>query len=210
MDPTPGEQLATTDDPVKLQAPPFKMRLFASRIDRPCMLALVALTTAVGRYAGQMEHWHAPQSLNGLQIGTLDSDLELDAIPLASETEATLEAWFSSLSPAFTCRRQVEPKEWSQGAVYVAAELIPRLYWMAHPDDNREILGLLLVTDSNGQLVSTAWYRSSPPPENGHAFKTDFFSGRLVLVRDGDGKPSVDPKFIKENVDWYSIAMPLR
>jgi hypothetical protein len=148
--------------------------------------------------------------LNGLQIATLDCDLELDAVPLASETEATLEAWFESLSPAFTCRRQVEPTEWSRGAATVAAELTPRLYWMVHPDDALEILGLLLVMDSNGQLVSTAWYRSSPPPENGHAFKTESFRGRLTLVRDRDGKPSVDPELIKENVDWHNIAMPLR
>jgi hypothetical protein len=81
---------------------------------------------------------------------------------------------------------------------------------MVHPDDADEILGLLLVIDSNGQLVSTAWYRSSPPDEKGRAFKTDSFRGRLALVRDRDGNPSVDPENIKENKDWYNIAMPLR
>ncbi len=208
MDPTTGEPITSPDAPIKLQVPPFKMRLSGYQVGRPDVLVLFALSTAVGHYAGQTEHWYAELGVNGLRP-VLEGDLEVDAVPLAAETEATLEAWVRSLSPAFTCRRQVRSTDWNRGAVVVASGNQSRLYWMPHPDNTLEILGLLLVTDKNGQLVSTAWYRSSAPAEDGYAFRSESFNGRLTLVLDDDGNPSSDPDLIKKEVSWHSIVMPL-
>ena len=208
MDLTPGEPSPSPDAPVKLQVPPFKMRLSSYQVGRPDVLVLFALSTAVGRYAGQTEHWYAELGVHGLRP-MLEGDLEVDAVPLAAETEGTLEAWVRSLLPAFTCRRQVRSTDWNRGAVVVAAGNQARLYWMPHPDNALEILGLLLVTDKDGQLISTAWYRSTAPAEDGYAFRSESFSGRLTLVRDGDGNPSTDPEFIQKELDWHSIVMPL-
>jgi hypothetical protein len=99
--------------------------------------------------------------------------------------------------------------EWARGAVVVSTDLTAYLYWTPHPDDAKEILCLLLATISSGTLVSSAWYRTAPPREDGLAFRADTFSGRLALVRDGSGSPSADPNLIRQT-SWYSISMPSR
>lgn len=203
-----GEDLDTSDDPHKTQAPPFKLKLLMGQIPQ---LALVALKsnagaspgqTSLGPFLGQMEYWFAPEGL------ALSDDLTFEAVPVGAETDATIAEWVRPLAPAFECSRLVQQTEWDKGTLEVREDQIAYLLWTTHPDDAREVLGLLLTTDRSGRLVSAAWYRTAPPPETGMAFESTYFSGRMSLVRSGDGALSTDPTLIRDTV-WYHIQMPL-
>jgi len=207
MEPTPGGELVSTDTVITIQAPPFKLMISNASAH---LVALVALAADdVGRYTRQTEHWFAPESLTlGGNLLPSENDLTVNAVPLESETEDSLVEWVGSLIPTFDCRRQVSSTEWKMGVVGVAPDLTPHLFWMPHPDNALEVLGLLLVTDKSGCLVSTAWYRSRPPADDGLAFRADRFSGPLTLARDPGGSPSADPNVIRQGL-WHYIVMPL-
>ncbi|APR77985.1 Hypothetical protein A7982_03332 [Minicystis rosea] len=201
----PGLAAADDDvdlDPVKLQAPPIKLRLEAQETP---FLAMVALRTEVGGYAGSMEHWFS-QATMSQTASTFAPGTSIIVTPLGAETEESIRTWTSPLSLAFSNRRDVGADEWSAGEMRAPETGETLLFMTPHPDDEREYLGILVSKDEREALRFTGWYRSSPPGERGRAFESQSFTQPLTLVLDRSGRPSTNPNLVRECA-WYFITM---
>lgn len=189
------------DDPGKLQAPPVKLK---TAINDVPFLAMFALKDAVGSFPGQMEHWFASPVQTAVPLTT--TSITIRAYPLADESESSMFEWAAPLAPSFSCPREVKASDWRRGSVILSAGQAGHLYWTQHPDNTAEMLGLLLITDRDNHVVSTAWYRSFAPDTSGRAFTSSRWSRTLYPVTNSAGQPSIDPNDIR-NADWYSIVM---
>ncbi len=91
----------------------------------------------------------------------------------------------------------------------IASGLDARLYWMPHPDNALEILGLLLVTDRDGQprlhgLVPVLGARRERESVRVRVLQWPADAGARQRR-----KPSINPDDIRKEMDWHSILMPL-
>lgn len=187
-----------TSDIIKLQAPPVKLLIvneYASQV------AMIGTNTAIGDvYAGRTEYWFGGQS------AAPSGRLVIEASPIDGATASSIAAFVRPLAEAFATPRVVSESAWVRGPLSFQADQTPYLYWTTHPDNPREILGLVLVADDAGRLSTAGWYRSMPPDSSGRAFTSQSWSQPLTPVLDAKGLPSADPNLIREG-DWYGIAM---
>lgn len=210
FDAAPLEALDEDPSLTLIQTPPVKVMI--SDPSGNHLIGMVATQTAVGGFSAQTEYWNAQKGLS------FSGDLLFRSVAFdGDETERELSDWLFPLEPSFSTPRIVRQTDWQRGAADMPAGLNQYLFWMQHPDNDRDVLGLLLVVEPQitilgsptSKLVAAAWYRSSAPTTDGLAFRTPGFMNRLELVVDRDGLPSTDPNIIME-ADWHHVVMPLR
>ena len=201
----PGLAVSDDDPDQTIQAPPIKLRLEAQQVP---ILSMIALRSSVGSYDGQMEHWFGAAGMGLTSTFIAPGDATLVVAPVDSETtEESIEAWASPFSLSFSTRREVRPEDWSEAILRTPEEGKGRLFMTTHPDDARQLFGVLVATDRAGDLALAGWYRSAPPGENGRAFDSMTFTKTMTLVVDANGDPSVDPNDYYRAEHWYSIKM---
>jgi hypothetical protein len=188
-----------TDPHPSFQAPPIKLKIIAND---EVQLAMFALDAAVDQYLGNTEYWFAADAVK------LAGEVRIEVVPLGAETAASLEDWVGPLRRAFDTRRVVTSADWRSGVAIVPANAEVALLTTPHPDNGRDLLGLLVVLDTSGRLSSAAWYRSTPPAEGGLAFGSRTWAQPLTLAQKPDGTSTSDPDDV-QRADWRYVLMPL-